>query len=170
MRTGIYAAHGATTTIPIVMATGGDLVAMGLAESLAHPGGNITGVTFFIPQLMAEMAGAHEGGHAVADADGRPMVKDAPANGKALVLEAMGRAAKALNVELAGHRSRESRRTSSRRSRHAADERVEELVVLDHAFFTANAAAIAALAAAAASSFPPARLNSRATAGSSAMG
>jgi putative ABC transport system substrate-binding protein len=50
---GIYVAHRATTTIPTVMISGGDLVAMGLAASLAQPGGNITGQTFFAPELLA---------------------------------------------------------------------------------------------------------------------
>ena len=39
------AAQRATTSIPIVMATGGDPVANGLVASLAHPGGNITGLS-----------------------------------------------------------------------------------------------------------------------------
>ena len=41
------AARGATRTIPIVVAQSGDLVAMGLAASLAKPGGNVTGQVFF---------------------------------------------------------------------------------------------------------------------------
>ena len=41
----IYAAKEATKTIPIVMVTPVDPVAGGIVDSLAHPGGNITGVT-----------------------------------------------------------------------------------------------------------------------------
>jgi len=47
------AAKSATRTIPIVVATVGDPVAIGLVESLARPGGNITGLT----NLSAEIAG-----------------------------------------------------------------------------------------------------------------
>jgi putative ABC transport system substrate-binding protein len=39
-----YAAKGATKTIPIVMRSSNDPVESGLVTSLAHPGGNITGV------------------------------------------------------------------------------------------------------------------------------
>jgi putative tryptophan/tyrosine transport system substrate-binding protein len=47
----LSAAKEATRSIPIVTATGGDLVAMGLAASLARPGGNVTGVISLINQL-----------------------------------------------------------------------------------------------------------------------
>jgi ABC-type uncharacterized transport system substrate-binding protein len=40
----IAAAQRATTTIPIVMWGSGDAVALGFIKSLAHPGGNLTGV------------------------------------------------------------------------------------------------------------------------------
>jgi putative tryptophan/tyrosine transport system substrate-binding protein len=49
----IRAAQQATKTIPIVMVTTADPVAAGLVDSLARPGGNITGLT----RLTAELSG-----------------------------------------------------------------------------------------------------------------
>ena len=51
---GTQAAKGATSTIPIVMALAGDAIALGLVANLARPGGNVTGSTFFNPELMAK--------------------------------------------------------------------------------------------------------------------
>jgi len=45
------AAKAATSTIPIVMICVGDRAAAGLVQSLAHPGGNITGNTILAPEL-----------------------------------------------------------------------------------------------------------------------
>jgi putative ABC transport system substrate-binding protein len=51
---GGLAAKRATTTIPIVTATSADAVTSGLVESLARPGGNVTGSSFFVPELNAK--------------------------------------------------------------------------------------------------------------------
>jgi putative tryptophan/tyrosine transport system substrate-binding protein len=51
---GTRAAEQATKTIPIVMAISGDAVATGLVASLNRPGGNVTGSTFFSPELNAK--------------------------------------------------------------------------------------------------------------------
>jgi len=48
------AAKRATQTTPIVMAHVGDPVRSGLVQSLAHPGGNVTGVTALGPGVAAK--------------------------------------------------------------------------------------------------------------------
>src|SRR5450631_452038 len=48
------AAKRATTTIPVVMATAGDPLRLGVVTSLARPGGNVTGVTLYATELSAK--------------------------------------------------------------------------------------------------------------------
>ena len=48
---GAIAAKNATSTIPIVIAASSDPVASGIVASLAHPGGNITGLTLMNDEL-----------------------------------------------------------------------------------------------------------------------
>ncbi len=48
------AAKRATDTIPIVMASGTDQVSMGLVESLARPGSNVTGVSSLTSELAVK--------------------------------------------------------------------------------------------------------------------
>jgi putative ABC transport system substrate-binding protein len=53
LQRGIRAAQQATRTIPIVMMITGDPVAFGFVDSLARPGGNVTGVT----RMTVELSG-----------------------------------------------------------------------------------------------------------------
>ncbi len=47
-------AQRATQTIPIVMAQVGDAVDQGFVASLSHPNGNVTGISWFEPELSAK--------------------------------------------------------------------------------------------------------------------
>ncbi|HYG55075.1 MAG TPA: ABC transporter substrate-binding protein [Burkholderiales bacterium] len=53
---GVLAAKRATegSTIPVVMATSADPVRIGVASSLARPGGNVTGITYLTDQLAGK--------------------------------------------------------------------------------------------------------------------
>ena len=51
---GAAAAKQATSTIPIVMAAASDPVGARLVASLAHPGGNVTGLSLLAPELSAK--------------------------------------------------------------------------------------------------------------------
>jgi len=46
------AAKRTTTTVPIVVAAAGDVLGSGLVPSIAHPGGNITGLSFLGTELV----------------------------------------------------------------------------------------------------------------------
>jgi putative ABC transport system substrate-binding protein len=51
---GALAAKQATRTFPIVFPAASDPVASGLVTSLARPGGNVTGLSFFTPELVGK--------------------------------------------------------------------------------------------------------------------
>src|SRR6185436_12426523 len=51
---GTLAAKQATDSIPIVIGVVGEAIAIGAVEGLARPGGNVTGSSFFVPELNAK--------------------------------------------------------------------------------------------------------------------
>ena len=51
---GVRAARNATARIPIVMTSSPDAVRDGLVASLARPGGNVTGMSIFVPEMAGK--------------------------------------------------------------------------------------------------------------------
>jgi ABC-type uncharacterized transport system substrate-binding protein len=95
---GARAAKQATSTIPIVVTAAADLVASGLVPSIARPGGNLTGLTFFFAEICAKRVELIK--EAVPGAT-RLGVLVNPANPSGeMALTAMARAAVSLQVEL----------------------------------------------------------------------
>ena len=140
---GGLAAKQATTTVPIVFATAGDAVASGLVASLARPGGNMTGTTYFIPELSAKQLELLK--------ETIPSLTDVaillnPANPmNEPVVPAMKRTAQSLKLEL--HQFGASGPAEFDGAFAAmATKRVGALVVIDDATLIANAPIIAKLA------------------------
>lgn len=50
----VVAAKGATATIPIVVPSSGDPVDLGVVSGLSRPGGNVTGIAIFGPEMTAK--------------------------------------------------------------------------------------------------------------------
>jgi len=88
----------ATTTIPIVMAVAADAMADGLVESIARPGGNVTGSTFFGPELSAKRLELLKG--AVPHLSKVAILLNPENKSYRVDLEALKKAASALNLEL----------------------------------------------------------------------
>jgi ABC-type uncharacterized transport system substrate-binding protein len=142
---GALAAKQATTTIPIVMVGIGDAVATGVVASLARPGGNITGSTDSIPELMAKLLELLK---EIMPRTRRVAVlanPDTPQAGTP-TFQAMQSTAGSLKVELERFEARGPSEFESAFSR-MAKSRVDAVVVPSSALFNYNVAALADLAA-----------------------
>ena len=147
---GVFAARQATSTIPIVFAAGG--LAEGLVSSLAHPGGNITGSTFFYQELLAKrLEMLDEIAPSLARVGLQLLRTKLPAERSqmTLLIETVRAAAEALKIEvfpieLNGPEEFESAFATW------DEKRIGGLIITDDAQFNTNSAAgaIAALAAA----------------------
>jgi ABC-type uncharacterized transport system substrate-binding protein len=126
---GVVATQHATSTIPIVMLVVSDAVATGIVASLGHPGGNITGSSFFNPEIMAKRVELLK---EVAPSMTQAAVLLTPGNtGNGPVLRAMEMTAKALKV---GLQPFEARGSSEYESTFAAiaDKKIGAIVVHDN--------------------------------------
>jgi len=141
---GALAAQRATTTIPIVMAAVGDAVATGLVANIARPSGNITGSTFFFPELMGKRLELLK--QAMPRVTRVAVLLNPENPSHRLALEAMEAVAGELKLELQrvevrGPDEFETGFTAM------AERRAGALVVIDDAMLRANARRVADLAA-----------------------
>jgi putative ABC transport system substrate-binding protein len=139
---GSLAAKRATTTIPIVMALIGDPVAVGIVTSVARPGGNITGQSFFNPELRAKRIELLKEVMPRLTQVAVILNADNPSTGPEL--QAMETTARSLNIKLLPFRLREPSEFVSAFER-MEQARVEAVETGDDPL-TLNAGAIVALA------------------------
>jgi putative ABC transport system substrate-binding protein len=95
---GALAAKRATDTIPIVIGVVGEAVAIGAVEGLARPGGNVTGSSFFVPELNAKRLEVLKEAFPRLSRVGVLLNRDNAVN--RLVLRTMEQAAPALKIQL----------------------------------------------------------------------
>jgi putative ABC transport system substrate-binding protein len=125
---GVLAAKRATSTIPIVMAVIGDAVKLGLVTSLNRPGQNLTGNSFFSPELHAKRLEFLKEALPNSRRVGALFNPDNQTN--AVVLEAMAVTAKSLTLELQQFEARGSNEFGVAFSAMAA-RAIEGIVVVD---------------------------------------
>jgi putative ABC transport system substrate-binding protein len=140
---GTLSAKRATTTIPIVMVHSGDAVAAGIVTDLARPGGNVTGSTFFLPQLMAKRLELLKTALPHITRAGVLVKPDNPFSEPAL--RALETAANSLQVKLLPFEARGSSEFEIVFSE-MATRRVQAVVILEDAVFVSSAKGIADLA------------------------
>jgi putative tryptophan/tyrosine transport system substrate-binding protein len=138
------AAKQATTTVPIVMAIVGDPVAGGIVASLAQPGGNITGQSFFNPELGAKKIELLKEGLPQMTRAACLLNQDNPGS-TVLALQAMEVAAKSLKMELYQFAVRRPDDLEGAFER-MEQARVEGLAIDDDGMLNSNVGAIAGLA------------------------
>jgi putative ABC transport system substrate-binding protein len=140
---GVLAAKKATSTIPIVMAVVGDALGSGLVSSLARPGGNVTGLTFFQPELIAKRLELLK--ETMPDLTDVGMLLNSANPMNEPILPQVTQVAQALKLKLHQFDIRKPAEFEGAFAAMAA-KRVSGLVVFDDAVLLANAPAVAALA------------------------
>jgi putative ABC transport system substrate-binding protein len=123
----ILAAKQATKTIPIVMLINGNPVELGIIESLARPGGNITGLTRFNRELSGKRLELFK--EVVPGISRVGVLNDAEQTGSGGALEVYEAAARALKIPLSSLTIRGPNPDLEGSFRAAAKERVNGLIV-----------------------------------------
>ena len=139
------AAKAATTTIPIVFNVGEDPVRLGLVASLARPGGNVTGINYFIYELAAKrLALLHE----LVPAAARVAVLVNPANAAhtETTLKDIEAAARAIGLQIQVVNASSSREIDAAFTTRVRD-RGDALFVLPDPFFISRRVQLVQLAA-----------------------
>jgi putative tryptophan/tyrosine transport system substrate-binding protein len=138
-------AKAATATIPVVFSVGEDPVKLGLVASLARPGGNATGVNFFVQEIVAKRLGLL---HDLLPKAVRVAVLVNPANAATAeaTLRDIPSAARALGLQLQFFNASTSREIEAAFAA-LARERADALYVAGDVFLTTQAVQIARLAA-----------------------
>jgi putative ABC transport system substrate-binding protein len=133
---GSWAAKRATATVPIVMAISGDAVATGLVASIARPGGNLTGSTFFFPELIAKRLELLK--EAMPRADRMAALGNAGSQATAPALRALELMARGLKVDLEAVQIRGADELAGVVSA-MVERRIDGVVVIDDPMLIANA-------------------------------
>jgi len=137
---GTLAAKKATTAVPIVMIVSGDAIATGIVVSLARPGGNVTGSTFFAPELNAK--GVELLKEALPSASRVAILLNPDNPVTAPILQAMVLTADKLKLELQPLEARTAREFQGTFSK-MLKIRPDAIALTDDAVFIANARTIA---------------------------
>jgi putative ABC transport system substrate-binding protein len=141
---GTRAAKQATATIPIVIATTGDVLVTGLVASLARPGGNVTGSTFFQLELGGKQLEMLK--EAIPRIKRVAFLMNPYSELAAPILQAMGVAAKALKLEVQRFEVWSPDQFDSVLAA-MSKQRIDAVVVHDDPMLIANAKAVASQAA-----------------------
>ncbi|HEX9461830.1 MAG TPA: ABC transporter substrate-binding protein [Alphaproteobacteria bacterium] len=141
---GASAAKQATSTVPIVMAVSGDAVAMKIVASLARPGGNVTGSSFFSPELNAKRLSLFKDLLPRIGRIGFLVNPDNPIS--ELEIPDMDRLARLSNLDVQPFKARSLREIEQVFSA-MTEQRIQAVVMDSDGLFTANYGAIAGAAA-----------------------
>jgi putative ABC transport system substrate-binding protein len=140
----VLPAKAATSTTPIVFGVGEDPVSLGLVTSLARPGGNLTGVNFFVGELGSKQLGLL---HELIPAAARVgLVVDPRASGTERATKDVTAAASVMGLQIDVFHARDSREIESVFATLVRN-KLDALLVGPSAFFATRRVQLAILAA-----------------------